>query len=237
MSDTYGDEPLKYLSQTPQRQRDEIHRLQGEVETLHRERDAEKEKARVLRVENNTVRMDLAAMTAELAEWKTACEQKTEIMQSHSDERQELQRQVLALTQERDAYQHTCHNIADELAAMTAERDTYKQLASNCGLLEDQVRTSYDIAASQAYAAQLREALKWLESALSSHIKVYGFSQNANAILDTCKRTLALSSDDTALKQYGAKLLREWVAKIMANGCTSAVTNMSRMADELEGGK
>ena len=45
----------------------------------------------------------------------------------------------------------------------------------------------------------------------------------------------ALPQDDTALKQYGAKLLREWVAKIMANGCTSAVTNMSRMADELEG--
>ena len=70
MSDTYGDEPLKYLSQTPQRQRDEIHRLQGEVEALRRERDAEKEKARVLRVENNTVRMDLAAMTVERNEWK-----------------------------------------------------------------------------------------------------------------------------------------------------------------------
>ena len=39
MSDTYGDEPLKYLSQTPQRQRDEIHRLQGAVEALRRERD------------------------------------------------------------------------------------------------------------------------------------------------------------------------------------------------------
>ena len=94
MNDIYGDEPLKYLSQTPQRQRDEIHRLQGEVEALRRERDdfhmnyrmkcdvktkalheqlaamtaerdEEKEKARVLRVENNTVRMDLAAMTAE----------------------------------------------------------------------------------------------------------------------------------------------------------------------------
>ena len=39
MSDIYGDEPLKYLSQTPQRQRDEIHRLQGEVEALRRERD------------------------------------------------------------------------------------------------------------------------------------------------------------------------------------------------------
>ena len=33
------NESLKYLSQTPQRQRDEIHRLQGEVETLRRERD------------------------------------------------------------------------------------------------------------------------------------------------------------------------------------------------------
>ena len=33
------NESLKYLSQTPQRQRDEIHRLQGEVEALRRERD------------------------------------------------------------------------------------------------------------------------------------------------------------------------------------------------------
>ena len=40
------------------------------IEALRRERDAEKEKARVLLVENNTVRMDLAAMTAELAELK-----------------------------------------------------------------------------------------------------------------------------------------------------------------------
>jgi len=85
-------------------------------EALRRERDTFYMDYRMkCDAETKALYGQLAAMTQELAEWKTACEQKTEIMQSHSDERQELQRQVLALTQERDAYQHTCHNIADEL--------------------------------------------------------------------------------------------------------------------------
>jgi len=45
--------------------RDAAHEAADTIEALRRERDAEKEKARVLRVENNTVRIDLAAMTAE----------------------------------------------------------------------------------------------------------------------------------------------------------------------------
>ena len=45
--------------------RDAAHEAADAIEALRRERDAEKEKARVLRVENNTVRIDLAAMTAE----------------------------------------------------------------------------------------------------------------------------------------------------------------------------
>ena len=34
-----------------------------------------------------------------------------------------LRKQVAELTQERDAYQQTCHNVANELSAMTKERD------------------------------------------------------------------------------------------------------------------
>ena len=91
--------------------------------------------------------------------------------------------------------------LQNELAAMTAERDTYKQLASNCGLLEDQVRTSYDIAAEQAYSQQLREELavqaNWHAGYGEQHLR------------KSADKALAIPHDDTALRQYGAKLLRD----------------------------
>jgi hypothetical protein len=80
---------------------------------------------------------ELAAAQADCAEWRTACEQKNETMQTHSDERQELQRQVLSLQADaRQADQFT-HKALDE-------RDEYLR----------------QLEAAQAREAQLREALE-----------------------------------------------------------------------------
>ena len=69
------NESLKYLSQTPQRQRDEIHRLQGEVETLRRERDDFHMNYRMkCDVKTKALHEQLAAMTAERDEYKAQAE-------------------------------------------------------------------------------------------------------------------------------------------------------------------
>ena len=67
-----------------------------EYEALRRERDELADKADAFDARWNTALTQLAAMAQERDEWKNACEQKTEIMRSHSDERRELQLQVLA---------------------------------------------------------------------------------------------------------------------------------------------
>ena len=131
------------------------------IEALRRERDAEKEKARVLRVENNTVRMDLAAMTAE---------------------RNELKANVWYLK-----------GVRDE-----------------------------KLAASQAREQQLREALEEMR---------YSHTDKAEAMYQAA---LALPHDDTALRQYGAKLLRQPANHMMVIEDSRILL---RMADELEGKK
>ena len=78
------------------------------------------------------------------------------------------------------------------------------------------------ITAEQAYSTQLQRTLEYIKLHrlwINSHCK---------AIVETA---LALPQDDTALKQYGAKLLRD--AAGAACGIDAAM--LSRMADELEG--
>lgn len=135
--------------------------------------------------------------------------------------------EIEALRRERDTRQ-MCYTelygqweeLQRQLATMTAERDMYKQLASNCELLEDQVRTSYDIATSQAREQQLRELL----TSVMTNLKKHGIR---NKSID---EALALPQDDTALNTWGAKLLRD--AASVACGIDAAMLN--RMAEELE---
>jgi len=132
-----------------------------------------------------------------------------------------LRKQVEELTQVAEAKEPFVLDLV-------RQRDAAKSFA---------IMYSEEAAKAQAREQKLREALKWLESALSSHIKVYGFSQNAHAILDTCKRTLALPQDDSSLRQYGAKLLRDAAASFMADKRNLFSLRLNRMADELEGKK
>ncbi len=115
------------------------------------------------------------------------------------------------------------------LAAMTQERDEAVGFwqGSDAGWAE----TQRELAASQAREQQLREAL----AEIASPIRQSDAAKAREYDLVIAHKALALPQDDTALREQNAKLLRELVAHIMANGCTSAVTQMSRKADELEG--
>ena len=113
------------------------------------------------------------------------------------------------------AMKNTLTSAADTIEAMTQARDGVKTLA---------IIYCEQLIASQAREQKLREALETIrEVNIRFGMSVVAFDY-----------ALALPHDDTALNAWGAKLLREWVAHIMANGCTSAVTNMNRRADELE---
>ena len=87
------------------------------------------------------------------------------------------------------------------------------------------------LAAAQAREAQLREALKCYRG---NRKPTY---HNTDEPEMTADNALALPQDDSSLRQYGAKLLREAAEKI---ACVYDETEPSRflvlrMADELEG--
>ena len=147
-------------------------------------------------------------------------------------EKDTLELQVEALRRERDTfymdYRMKCDAetkaLYEHLAAMTAERDEARRTAEYWK--SEHLAGNEQLAASQAREQQLREQVSdALNGDWPAHLWV---------IRHKLTNILAIPHDDTTLKQYGAKILREWVAHIMANGCTSAVTNMNRKADELE---
>ena len=116
-----------------------------------------------------------------------------------------------------------CCTYRKELEALRRERDTfYMDYRMKC---DAETKALYgQLAASQAREQQLRELLYEVIHAHSNHFdevryKIAGY--------------LALPQDTTALKQYGAKLLRD--AAGAACGIDAAM--LSRMADELEGKK
>lgn len=145
---------------------------------------------------------EIEALRRELAEWKNACEQKTEIMQSHSDERQELQRQVLALTQERDKLQKYSAELFAE---------------------HDEVKT--ELVESQAREQQLREALKFYMKPPISQLNDHLVAASRLGVA-----ALALPQDDTALRQYGVKLLLDAAENI---GYPMSAIELRRMAEEM----
>jgi hypothetical protein len=111
-----------------------------------------------------------------------------------------------------------------QLAAMMQERDAL--LSSTDGSLV--VRQMKAIAASQAYSQQLREALEFLVNRCNEQ----GFYSPVRQPIIT--QALALPSDDTALKQYGAKLLRDAAEQYGTEYQQVAVIDILRRAGELE---
>jgi hypothetical protein len=106
----------------------EIEHLKGSVEVLRRQVGELETECTVHAVCTRAKAEQLVAMTelwkneyrlrteaqADCSEWRTACEQKTEIMQTHSDERQELQRQVLSLQVDAKQADEFTHKALDE---------------------------------------------------------------------------------------------------------------------------
>lgn len=108
---------------------------------------------------------------------------------------EELEGQLNAMTQERD----------DLLQARAICPECAKKIDEAAGI--DLVGLNRQLAASQAYAQQLREALKFVR--LTPEENAYWLTQLDAAI--------ALPQDDTALREWGAKLLEE-MAEILDRG-------------------
>ena len=114
-------------------------------------------------------------------------------------------------------------------AAMTAERDEerYKHeqaVTINERLLSDNRIAKEQLAASQAYSQQLREALEDIKS----NAEQFPLDED---ILRVISKAFALLQDDTALKAWGAKLLRDAAGRM---SIASDYAVLFRMADELE---
>ena len=171
--------------------------------------------------ENVSANSMLIAAQVDCAEWRTACEQKTEIMQTHSDERQELQRQVLSL--QVDAKQ------ADEFTHMALdERDEYlRQLeaaqADNARLREalEKINKAYD-GVSDGIQGDLENGVKWLnqEAARKFNREYPGVVKALDILLDasiTADEALALPADHAALDALLAQE-RERIADAVETG-------------------
>ena len=104
------------------------------------------------------------------------------------------------------------------------ERDAYRSIAEGEPLDAYQA-VCEQLAASQAREQQLREALEAM--VLSA--------RGMNCGLKIADDALALSQDDTALRQWGAKLLRGMAEMDCFNDYMRERIN--RKADELEAGK
>lgn len=109
--------------------------------------------------------------------------------------------------------------LESQLAAMTKKADGFfdaLQLAAKIN------------AEGQAREQHFRKALEALQQ---------GFPQThqINAVI---RHTLSLPQDDTALRQWGAKLLRDLVYNRLEGLCNeSGMKELLRKADELEAGK
>lgn len=154
---------------------------------------------------------------------------------------EELEGQLTIMTEARDKYaldivrwNADLDDLRRQLATMTQERDKFERSAKvlmvekgNACIAWEQERNK--LAASQAYSQQLREALEKL--ARLGNEPLLGNSIG-NRI---AQEALALPQDDTALRQWGAKLLKE-----IERGADSAykiMCRVSRKVDELEGKK
>ena len=120
-------------------------------------------------------------------------------------------------------YGRLCHDAADTIEALRRERDEAIKVR-NDAILENNT-SRYELAASQAYSQQLRDTVELLWVTANHE------EWDACAVRDI-DALLALPQDDTALKQYGAKLLRDAGKKMLL-----AQGQLNRMADELEAGK
>lgn len=155
---------------------------------------------------------------------------------------EELEGQLTIMTEARDKYaldivrwNADLDDLRRQLATMTQERNALKEKQDNFCMQyrmdcdEESKELEIKLLASQAYSQQLREALEKL--ARLGNEPLLGNSIG-NRI---AQEALALPQDDTALRQWGAKLLKE-----IERGADSAykiMCRVSRKVDELEGKK
>ena len=146
--------------------------------------------------------------------------------------RTKLREQLATMTAERDALAKDkaafCMQYRMDCDVETKElEEEIARLKAKCDPVRDYERSN-QLAATQAREQQLREALRCVEQACVVTGAAYSYMTKA----------LALPQDTTALKQYGAKLLREARNKLIEI-CDRGVgaTLLKDMADELEAKK
>lgn len=175
--------------------------------------------------------------------------------------RAKVAEEVGRLVQERDKYKDSVEHYGDlyaKLAAMTQECDKLKDRIIK---LEDEEVVSFaDFAASQAREHQMREMWQKVEAEYFSRLKeqddltanfeaekeMYGWNFHKglrgglvefHIYMTKIAKALSLPQDDTALNQWGAKLLREMADEYRDVHELDVIplVDLRRKADELEG--
>lgn len=123
------------------------------------------------------------------------------------------------------------YQAADEIETLRkqlrTEKDSHLSTGHTIGAKAQSL--FLELATSQAYSQQLRDALRTLASCTARE-GAYG-----RALQKTISEALTLPQDDTALRQWGAKLLREMAQMVW--GANDPGYFLKRKADELEGKK
>lgn len=151
-------------------------------------------------------------------------------------ERDSNKRQADSFFAQNGALNTKCVNLETQLAAMTQERDTLKEEYALCRkLLMDRTHDMTDardkLAAEQAYSKQLREAVV----AMADDGWLYHGPEGMSKAQEKCYAAYNLPHTDEALRQWGAKLLRDAAAHSTCfDKMQFFVSYLNRMADELE---
>jgi hypothetical protein len=138
-----------------------------------------------------------------------------------SDTIESLRRERDVLAVEKKNAVLAYERIREQLATMTAERDRLQTIDLDLQM------SVQKLTASQAREQQLREALKEATTTL------FACRYSEIPLAEKCEAILALPHDDTALKQWGAKLLRDAVNRLGLLRPSDRKAILS-MADELE---
>lgn len=147
----------------------------------------------------------VSAMTAENLNGKAEIAEELAVRDMHI---KDLEAQLASMTKERNHWREANRTslaagdiLKEQLAAMTQERDIFEKVSD--------IRLN-DLAASQAYAAQLREALE--------EVKRHGIEAPYPWAKELAQEALTIPQDDTALREWGAKLLEEMAKECWSKG-------------------
>lgn len=148
------------------------------------------------------IKEDLTAAQADLAEWRTACEQKTELMRSTDEERKDLQRQVISLQADnarlRDQLRIQTIWVTASLKCREHVWDSdQREAATECCLFAGEIlstplNTSALDELKAGYEARNAELVEWLLKATEALAFEFG---EDDSLVVSCKRALSRADE------------------------------------------